>query len=177
MPFHVKEFPGQVFRTIDEYVEAKRRRRSVEDSLAERSEEITRVTATIVPAPRGILERNITDLQKQISDLSSEVQRLASKKNPTAPKNKINKEGHQVGSILQGESRGKKYTIEVLDESYLCSNGNIYQSLSGAALGVSGNRRSGWKFWKDIGGNPIGKLTGRFESATQANPFRARAVS
>ena len=75
-----------------------------------------------------------------------------------------NKEGLQVGTTLRGESKGDRYTIEVIEDGYLCSNGEIYQSLSGAALGVSGNRRSGWKFWKDIHGTSIVELTGRFDS-------------
>jgi hypothetical protein len=64
-----------------------------------------------------------------------------------------------------------------MEEDYLCSDGNIYQSLSGAALGVSGNRRSGWKFWKDIEGNAIGELTGRFKGESRTNPFRTSAMS
>jgi len=170
MPFTVREFPGQNFRTIEEYTEAKQRRQSVEESIAEKSEEITHVTATVIPAPRELLERTIAGMQKQISELQKLVLRPAAKKKP-------NKEGLQVGTILQGESRGRKYTLEVLNEDYLCSDGNIYQSLSGAALGVSGNRRSGWKFWRDIEGSPIGELTGRFKSESRDNPFRTSAMS
>ena len=177
MPFTVTEFPGQVFRSIGEYTEAKHRRRNVEESLARKSEEIVHVTATVIPAPKGLLEKAVTDLQRQVSELSSEVQRLASGKIKTRAGKKANKEGLQVGTILQGESRSRKYTLEVLDEDYLCSNGSIYQSLSGAALGVSGNRRSGWKFWKDLEGNPIGELTGRFKGESRDNPFRTSAMS
>lgn len=174
MPFTVKEFPGQIFRNINEYTEAKQRRKNVEESIAERSEEITHVTATIIPAPRDLLARTITGLQREVSELSSEVQRLTK----SAIKRETNKEGLSVGTILQGESQGRKYTLEVLDEDYLCSDGSIYQSLSGAALGVSGNRRSGWKFWRDTQGNSAGEITGRFKGDdSHSNPFRASTMS
>lgn len=171
MPFTNKDFPGQTFKTIEELEEAQRKRCEIESSIAGRSEEVTQVTATIIPASRGLLERKIGELERRISNLQGTVRRMAAEK-------RDNKEGLQIGAILQGESRGQKYTLEVLDEGYLCSNGDIYQSLSGAALGVSGNRRSGWKFWRDIEGNPIGKITGRFGSGSgdvrsNNNPFRA----
>ncbi len=173
MPFTVKEFPDQLFKNIPEYEEAKRKRRSVEESIAERSEEVTHVTATVIPAPTALLERTIAGMQRQISDL----RKLVSSKIKPEAKTKPNREGVPIGTVLQGESRGKKHTLEVLDEDYLCSDGTIYQSLSGAALGVSGNRRSGWKFWRDIEGNPIGKLTGRFKDESRGNPFRASSMS
>ncbi len=173
MPFTVKEFPEQLFKNLSEYEEAKRKRQSIEESIAERSEEITHVTATVIPAPKALLERTIAGMQKQISDL----QKLVSSKIKPEVKTKPNKEGLPIGTILQGESRGKKYTLEVLDENYLCSDGTIYQSLSGAALGASGNRRSGWKFWRDIEGNPIGELTGRFKDESRSNPFRTSSMS
>jgi len=174
MPFTVKEYPGQLFRSMKEYDEAKRRRHKVERSIATRSNEVTKVTATIIPASKALLERKVVTLEKQIKNLTSEVERLSSK---TSAKKKANNEGLIVGTIFQGESRGQKYTLEVLEEGYLCSNGGIYQSLSGAALGVSGNRRSGWKFWKNIEGNPIGKLTGRFGDAKNSNPFHTHSMS
>lgn len=177
MPFTNKQFPGQTFKDVPDLKEAQRRRREVEDSIATRSEEITHVTATVIPAPKALLERSVADLQSQVSELSSEVRRLVTKGAEPAVEKKPNKEGLRVGTILQSESRGKKYTLEVLDEDYLCSDGTIYQSLSGAALGVSGNRRSGWKFWKDIEGNPIGELTGRFKSESRGNPFRTSTMS
>ena len=177
MPFTVRDFRGQLFRTVEEYQEAKRKRRQIEESITERSEEITQVIATVIPAPRELLERTVANLEAKISKLSLAMEKLAVNKANPPVKKKINKEGLEIGVILQGESRGQKYTLETLEESYLCSDGIIYQSLSGAALGVSGNRRSGWRFWRDIEGTPIGAITGRFKNESRTNPFRTEGVS
>lgn len=177
MAFTVRDFPGQIFKTIKEYEEAQCKRRDIEESISERSEEITQVTATIIPAPRALLERKVADLESKISKLSSSIEKIGASKAIPSDEKKRNKEGLKIGTILQGESRGRKYTLEVLEESYLCSDGTIYQSLSGAALGVSGNRRSGWKFWRDIEGTPIGAIVGRFKRENNENPFRTEEMS
>lgn len=171
MPFTVKEFPGQVFKTVEELEEARRLRKGAEDDLAGR--EVTQVTATVIPAPRELVLEKLVCLEKKVSEL----EKLAADRTGPGTEEKPNKEGLRIGTILQGESRGQKYTLEVLDEDYLCSDGNIYQSLSGAASGVSGNRRSGWKFWKDIEGTPVGTTAGRFKSEGGRNPFRAKTMS
>lgn len=159
MPFTVREFPGQRFDTFEEYEEAKKRRADIEAKLATRSEtEVTRVTATIVPAPRELVEGRMSELEAQLAKISSMVQSLKQSQEASF----VNEEGLKIGTVLQGESKGRKYTLEVLEEGYLCSNGQIYESLSGAALGVSGNRRSGWKFWRNSKGHPVGESTGRF---------------
>jgi len=167
MPFTNPSFPGQIFDTIDEFHEARRKREQVENSIAERAEEITTVTATVIPASKDLLERKVSALEIKMEKLERKI---------TPPPTK-NKEGLKIGTTLRGESRGEEYTIEALDEGYLCSDGNIYESLSGAALGVSGNRRSGWKFWKDVSGTPIGEVTGRFSKNASSNPFDSRRVS
>ncbi len=167
MPFTNPSFPGQLFITPEEFEEARRKRAHTEDMLAERGEEVTRVTATVIPAPRELLERRVLELEQQIQKL---IARLEG--SPTH-----NKEGITIGTILQGESKGQKYTLEALEADYLCSDGNIYQSLSGAALGVSGNRRSGWKFWRDVAGTPIGGVTGRFKRNDTGNPLNTGGMS
>ena len=164
MPFTNPNFPGQVFRNIEEFHEAREKRVEVENSIAERTEEITKVTATIIPAPRNMLERKVADLESKLRDLENRV--VAE---PTE-----NREGLKIGTILRGESKGQSYTLETLDKGYLCSDGDIYDTLSGAALGVSGNRRSGWKFWRDVEGTPIGEVTGRFKKNAASNPFDSR---
>jgi hypothetical protein len=176
MPFTVKEFPGQTFRNILEWEEAKEKRREVERSIAERSSEVMQVTATVIPASKHLLEKKVVSLEKQILELAAALKKLADNQGEPPAEPQTNKEGLKIGTILQGESRGQKYTLEVLDEGYLCSNGSIYQSLSGAALGVSGNRRSGWKFWKDIEGNSVGATTGRFHEG-RGNPFHTNTMS
>jgi len=160
MPFTVKEFPGQRFNTIEEYTEAKKRRASIEKSLENRTllpeeEEITRVTATVLPAPPRVVESKLVELEGEVSRLSRLITKLLEP-------SKSEKQEIEVGTVLNGESQGRRFTVEVLESGYLCSDGKIYESLSGAALGVSGNRRSGWKFWKDSTGTPIGVVIGRF---------------
>ncbi len=179
MPFTNNEFPGRVFETFEDFEEAKRKRCAIETVLEKRQEdeehiEIIKVTATVIPAPRDLLERKVAELEAKMSsvlDLIAKLQRSGIKVS-----NK-NKEGLVAGTILRGESKGTEYTIQVLpeEEGYLCSNGEIYQSLSGAALGVSGNRRSGWKFWRNVEGTSIGEVTGRFlKSNAASNPFDSR---
>ena len=165
MPFRVREFPGQLFRSMDEYREAQRLRRTVEADLADRAKiydnepQKARITATVIPAQPGLVETRVAAIESRLEELIKEVRTL---KEPGPPSE--NKEGLRIGTALRGESRGESFTLEVIEDGYLCSNGNIYQSLSGAALGVSGNRRSGWVFWKDIHGTSIGEITGRFGS-------------
>lgn len=174
MPFRVREFPGQLFSTMAEYEEAKQRRREVEAELADRAKyyddepQKMRVTATVMPADPGLVERRVAAIESKLDALIEEVRAL---KEPDPPA--VNKEGLRVGTTLRGESKGRKFTLEVIEDGYLCSDGNIYQSLSGAALGVSGNRRSGWVFWKDIHGTSIGEITGRFNG----EPNESRAMS
>jgi hypothetical protein len=181
MPFTNPSFPGQIFATIEEFDEARKKRTEVEGALAARAgkieeiartgkiEEITRVTATIIPAPRELLERKVVMLERQMEELTQKVASL-----PAGEPSTHNKEGILIGTVLRGESRGKEYTLEVLEEGYLCSNGQIYDSLSGAAFGVSDNRRSGWVFWKDVAGVPIGETSGRFAKHASSNPFDSR---
>ncbi len=168
MPFTTKEFPDQSFNTIDEWDDAKRRRKSDEESITERAEGVTRVTATLIPAPRRLLEEKIAGLEKKILELDCRVETMSPDFEPETGENK---ENIPIGTVLRGESKGQRYTLEVLDEGYLCSDGSIYQSLSGAALGVSGNRRSGWRFWKNVEDRSIGDMTGRFDTGATANPF------
>ena len=165
MPFTVREFPGQLFRNMGEYKEAQILRRNTEADLADRAQvyadepQKTRVTATVIPAPKQLVERRVAVIEAKLETLIDKVDAMQS---PSPPAE--NKEGLQVGTTLRGESKGSRFTLEVLEDGYLCSNGDIYPSLSAAALGVSGNRRSGWVFWKDIHGTSIGELTGRFDS-------------
>ena len=161
MPFTNPSFPGQVFSSVEEFEEARCKRTDVENSIAQRSDEVTKVTATVIPAPRNLLEKKISSLERRMLDLESKATSVSDK----------NKEGLKIGTTLRGESRGREYTLEALEEGYLCSDGGIYDSLSGAALGVSGNRRSGWKFWKDVAGTPIGEVTGRFKNNASNDRF------
>jgi len=168
MPFTNPSFPGQIFRTVAEYDEARKKRAEIEKKLATPAqlEEITRVTATILPAEKGLLETKVSQLEREVDRLRSAIDDLLSEEES---QDQLNKEGITVGGVLVGESKGRSYTLEVLDSGYLCSDGQIYQSLSGAALGVSGNRRSGWRFWKVQEGQSVGEKAGRFLTRGASN--------
>ncbi len=171
MAFTVRAFPDQRFGTYKELEEAFLKRDAVEESLAAKSsesEEVTKVTATVIPATKDLVSRRVVELEKKVDSLNDFIASLQASE--TVPPTD-NKEGIQIGTILRGESKGKKFSLEALDEGYLCSDGQIYPSLSAAALGVSGNRRSGWKFWTNVEGSPIGEITGRFKSHAKGNPF------
>ena len=163
MAFRVKGF-DQEFNTIKEYKEAERLRIEAEKSISNTKpeEKITHVTATVIPASEGLLESTIAKLEEKISDLSQRMDTLGDNLTQGTPP-EANRQGLPIGLTLRGESKGREFTLETIKGGYLCSDGNIYDSLSGAALGVSGNRRSGWKFWKTIHGVEIGEVTGRFK--------------
>lgn len=166
MPFSNPDFPNQVFSTVEELREAQRLRRQVEEDISNRSEEVTRVTATIIPAPQNLLEQKVADLEKLVQSLQQKLD--TQEEEDQEP---LNPDNLPIGMVLQGESKGHRYTLEVLADGYLCSTGHIEPTLSAAAERVSGNRRSGWKFWKDFYGNPIGEATGRFKKHAAASPF------
>ena len=171
MAFTVREFPNQQFQTYKEFEDALFKRDAVERSLADRSgesEEVTRVTATVIPAPADLISQKVVELEEKVESLNELISALQIGNDEASAENK---EGILIGTVLRGESRGKRFSLEALDEGYLCSDGQIYPSLSAAALGVSGNRRSGWKFWTDVEGSPIGATTGRFKSHAGNNPF------
>ena len=156
--FTVDGFINKTFETIAEYEEAKLERAALEDC----EPQITEITAVLLPASKDVLEEKVLALEKQLTELCMKTEK---------PKPTKNKEGITVGTLLQGESKGSKYTLEVLDIGYSCSDGSKYASLSGAAEGVSGNKRSGWKFWRNLDGRSIGEAIGRFKLNEQLNPF------
>ncbi len=176
MSFKVKGFE-QEFETITEYKEAERLRKQTESalSLEEMEQKVISITATVIPASEETLEKTITSIEARISELSRKVDDVVNSP-PSEEFPGLNKQGLSFGLTLRGESKGVSYTLEVIEGGYLCSNGSIYESLSGAALGVSGNRRSGWKFWKTIHGTEIGVITGRFKKDEhEPNPFTGAA--
>ncbi len=171
MPFVNNDFPGQVFNTVNELTEAIAKRKQVEEELDVRSDDevVTHVTATIIPTAQSELERRVILLEQQLDDLRGQLQENK--------KSLLNKDNLPVGMVLKGISKGQDYTLEILEEGYLCSTGEIAATLSAAAEEVSGNRRSGWAFWTDVKGTPIGEITGRFNKRELTDPFGALTVS
>ena len=163
MAFTTKEFPGVSFETVDEYRVAVKRRQLAEATISRGGAgAVTQVTATVLPMPRDVLENRVSRMESEIKVLQNhlrEILSLVQRSEAGTP----NFEQVPIGLTLYGTTKGQTFTLEPMPSSYLCSNGRIYDSLSGAALGVSGNRRSGWVFWKDADGRTVGEITGRFD--------------
>jgi len=173
MAFTNPDFPGREFKTVDELREATQESKRIESNLAAAhdDEEVTKVTATIIPSPQYALERRAILLEQQLESVIRQLE--AASNNETT----LNSDNLPIGMVLKGESKGKSHKLEVLEEGYLCSTGEIVATLSAAAEEVSGNRRSGWKFWTDGQGTPIGEITGRFEKHELKDPFGAVGMS
>ena len=58
----------------------------------------------------------------------------------------------EVGKILKGRTHGKDVFAEVVSledgGAGILFNGNIYRSMSAAAVAATGNSTDGWLFWK-----------------------------
>lgn len=179
MSFVVKGFPGRTFESLEEYKKAKAEQDAGPPSEVQPvKSEPAQLTAHILPAPKELLEARLAGLEHRVSKIGAILRTLVlAHKQKTSPTK--NREGLPIGVTLNGESKGQGFTLEVLADGYLCSNGSIYPSLSNAAHGVSGNRRSGWLFWRNEEGRPIGEVTGRFErnAALRWPPNAAEPVS
>jgi len=172
MPFTVSDFPDRVFETYVEFEQAlleKHKKGYAFNSQKENLDEAVRVTATALPLSQDLVNQRIIELENKIDQLNGLINMLRLERINENPDK--NKDGIKVGTVLRGESKGRDHTLQALSEGYLCSDGVTYETLSAAALGVSGNRRSGWKFWTDIEGKPVGEITGRFDSNVKSNPF------
>ena len=62
-----------------------------------------------------------------------------------------------VGTVLKGMTNGTPYWCVVKTDGNFYVGINQYKSLSAAAEGVSGVRRSGWTFWRFDNGKNEGK--------------------
>lgn len=173
MPFTNPDFPGREFNTTKELQTAVEESKRIENNLAAalNDDEVTSVTATIVPSPQYALERRVILLERQIESLTRQLEAIGDNRTT------LNKDNLPIGMVLKGESKGKFHKLEILEEGYLCSTGEIVATLSAAAEEVSGNRRSGWVFWTDEKGTPIGEITGRFNKHELKDPFGAIGVS
>lgn len=69
-------------------------------------------------------------------------------------KKKAGKAEIPEGTVLIGTTRGLSYFLQVKDGGFFVGT-TKYESLSAAAQGVSGVRRSGWTFWKLSDGRSV----------------------
>lgn len=58
------------------------------------------------------------------------------------------------GTVLHGTTQGLSFFLQVRDGGFWVNNVK-YESLSAAAEGISGVRRSGWAFWKFPDGKSV----------------------
>lgn len=70
---------------------------------------------------------------------------------------RLNKDMIPINSILTGIVNGVPHVLYVHRDSYTVGN-KRYETLSGAAKGVTGKRRNGWEFWRTPDGTKIGDL-------------------
>lgn len=136
-------------------------------------EDIEAEVAEVQPFPireGASADEKIEEMQKQILHLTNafdSISRMVKEIRDDLRKDKDNelneviekngKEGKDEipeGTVLVGTTRGLTYFLQVKDGAFYVGT-NKYDSLSGAALGVSGVRRSGWTFWKLSDGRSV----------------------
>lgn len=94
-------------------------------------------------------EDRISILEKRISELTKVICGIRKKGLHT-----INKDGLTIGLSLIGISHLGLAILTVKEDGYYIGE-TYYTSLSAAAEGASGVRRSGWTFWKLADGRTI----------------------
>jgi len=109
------------------------------------------------------MENRINQLALSIDSLHSIIKKLrdrASARKDYAISEKIEKTKSDMkipeGTVLVGLTRNVPYYCEVKNGAFYIGI-TRYPTLSAAAEGVSGVRRSGWTFWKLSGGKHNGK--------------------
>lgn len=102
------------------------------------------------------LEQIVSSLSNSVDSMFAMVKDMCSKidtdKNKAieaviAKKKSENKVEIPEGTILTGKTKGLSYFMQIKDGAFYVGI-TRYDSLSAAAEGVSGVRRSGWTFWK-----------------------------
>jgi len=96
------------------------------------------------------LEERVHYLTNAIDSLFAVIKELAAKDNRGLNEIIDQKKSDEVipeGTILTGTTRGVNYFCQVKKDGFYVGV-TKYPSLSAAAEGVSGVRRSGWTFWK-----------------------------
>lgn len=123
----------------------------------------------VAPAPQTVeervfaIERAVAQLAQSLDSIYSILKKMRDKaaaRKDFAISEDIEKVKSDMkvpeGTVLIGETRGVPYYCEVKDGAFYVGV-TQYLTLSAAAQGVSGVRRSGWTFWRLSGGKHNGK--------------------
>lgn len=103
---------------------------------------------SIVVEPKTVEER-LAALEAKIELLIESISTATKekKRDRLDPDPDVNKDGVPFYLNFIGITRGTPYVLSVMPDAYYVGN-RPYATLSAAAKGVSGVRRSGWTFWK-----------------------------
>ena len=123
----------------------------------------------VVPRPQNMEERvssmeaRMNQIALSLDSIHSVIKQLRDRANirkDHAISEKIEKTKSDMkipeGIVLVGVTRGVPYYCEVKNGAFYVGV-TKYTTLSAAAQGISGVRRSGWAFWKISGGKHNGK--------------------
>lgn len=94
-----------------------------------------------------VLERKVDLIAKAFQTVKDHVEGKRKEPHYNEDLGDVNKDGIPLETNLMGTTRGVSYVLIVREDGYYVGI-RPYPSLSAAALGVSGSRRSGWTFWK-----------------------------
>ena len=122
------------------------------------------IASGVMTRPLNIEER-LSTIEKWLIELNAAFnminstrlkdRRTVDKHDKQLTTNDLNKDGIEVGSSFIGESQSTGiFVLTVRGDGYYVGE-TPYASLSAAAEGVSGVRRSGWTFWKLTDGRTL----------------------
>lgn len=102
------------------------------------------------------LTNSLDSLFSMVKQLRDDVSKDKDRKisNVISEKKKESKIEIPEGTVLTGQTKGLSYFLQVRDGGFYVGV-TRYDSLSAAAEGVSGVRRSGWTFWKLPNGQTV----------------------
>jgi len=103
------------------------------EALEQRTSELTQMLDNIFEILKSMRENTYKDQDREINSIIEKKSVL----DMSIPE----------GTVLYGKTKGLSYFLSVKDGGFYVGS-TQYDSLSAAAKGVSGVRRSGWSFWK-----------------------------
>jgi hypothetical protein len=175
--FTTKEFgPNKTFSSLKEYLDELQKLAVEKKTVLEREPGILHVTEEDIDIDSGLnsvkilaelkpvtdkvegVEQRIENIEGQMSEVLEIMKSMIEyTKKIGENRGDLNKDGVPIGLILHGTTGGKSYRLKVEKEHYIVGENN-FKTLSAAALAVSGNRRSGFVFWKLPDGRSVGEL-------------------